>query len=210
MKIYDITLPISGNMPVWPGDPKVHITKRLEIRSGDSCNLSQLDMGSHTGTHIDAPYHFEEDGLRLDQLPIERLIGKARLFHISSIEEIGLDAVKSLRLNGVQRVLFKTANSDYWKSNMSVFVEEFIAITNGAAQYLVEAGIILVGVDYLSVEKFGNKGHEVHHTLLRNGVVVLEGLNLSDIPPGDYELIALPLKIKDGDGSPARVVLREL
>lgn len=210
MNIYDITLPISENMTVWPGDPKVSINKKLSIISGDPCNLSRIDMGSHTGTHIDAPYHFEDNGLRIDQIPLEILIGNARVFNIPSINEISLNEVKALDLVNVKRILFKTANSDIWKSNINVFVKEFVAITNEAAQYLVKAGIKLVGIDYLSIEKFGGKTHETHHTLLRNGIIILEGLNLSDITPGDYELIALPLRIKDGDGSPARVILRGL
>lgn len=210
MNIYDITLPISEDMPVWPGDPKVSINKKLSIISGDPCNLSRIDMGSHTGTHIDAPYHFEDNGLRIDQIPMEILIGNARVFNIPAINEISLNEVKALDLLNVKRILFKTSNSEVWKSNINIFLKEFVAITNEAAEYLVKAGIKLVGIDYLSIEKFGSKTHETHHTLLRNGIIILEGLNLSDITPGDYELIALPLRIKDGDGSPARVILRGL
>lgn len=208
MKIYDVTLTISDDLTVWPGNPKVTINKKKNITSGDSCNTSQLDMGSHTGTHIDAPYHFEEDGLKLDQIPLNTLIGKVRVFRFETEEEIGLKEVKAMDIVNVNRVLFRTINSSYWKSNE--FRKGFTAITSEAARYLVDSGIILVGIDYLSIENFDNKAHETHHILLRNGVIILEGLDLSDINPGDYELIALPLKIKDGDGSPVRAILREL
>lgn len=208
-KIYDATLTISDDMVIWPGDPVVTISRKRSISNGDSCNVTQLNMGSHTGTHIDAPYHFEEDGMRIDMLSLDTLIGPARLFHISNSFEIDYKVVKGLNIKGIKRVLFKTSNSSNWKTNIKSFGKDYVSVTAEAAKYLVDAGVELVCVDYLSIEKFGNKAHETHHILLKNGVIIVEGLNLSDIPPGNYELIALPLKIKDGDGSPARVVLRQ-
>lgn len=210
MKIYDVSLTISEDMVVWPGDPKVAINKKRSIDAGDSCNVSQLDMGSHTGTHIDAPYHFENDGSKIDKLSLKTLIGKARLFDVGADKDIGLEKVKTFEIKGLERVLFKSSNSNGWKTNAKLFNKNYVAVTKEAAAYLVDAGIKLVGVDYLSVEKYGNKAHETHHTLLENGIIVVEGLSLADVTPGDYELIALPLKIKNGDGSPARVILRSL
>ncbi len=207
--IYDISLTISDNMVTWPRDPKVVIHKARAISNGDSCNVTQLEMGSHTGTHIDAPYHFDEDGKKVHELELETLTGRVSVFSISNSKEVSLEEVKKLPLDGTTRVLFKTANSTRWQAGMTQFAEDYIYVTNDAAKYLVDAGIKLVGIDYLSIEKYGSKGHETHKTFLENGVILVEGLNFSSVPPGNYELIALPLKIKDGDGSPARVILTQ-
>lgn len=210
MKIHDISVTISEDMPVWPNDPSVSITQTRAIRRGNSCNVTQLEMGSHTGTHIDAPYHFEDIGLKIDQLDLGTLVGKARVFHLAGNDNITLAKVTNLDLEGVERVLFKTKNSDRWKYGLKSFTEDFITLENDAAKHLVKAGIKLVGIDYLSIETFGTKVHDTHHTLLSKDVVIIEGLNLARVTPGDYELTALPLKIKNGDGSPARVILREI
>ena len=207
--IYDITLTISGNMVIWPKDPKVVINSARSISNGDSCNVTQLEMGSHTGTHIDAPYHFDDKGQKIDQLELETLTGSVSVYRISNSKEISLKEVKELPLEGKTRVLFKTVNSARWQSGTTQFIEDYVYVTNDAAKYLVDTGIKLVGIDYLSIEKYGSKGHETHKTFLENSVILVEGLNLSSVPPGNYELIALPLKIKDGDGSPARVILTQ-
>ena len=209
MKIHDVSVTISEDMPIWPGDPKVTITKKRAINRGDSCNVSHLAIGSHTGTHIDAPYHFEESGLTIDQLSLETLIGEVRVFDLSAESSITLEKVRTLDLDNVTRVLFKTKNSDRWKSGIKSFSKEFIPVPADVAGYLVETGIKLVGVDYLSVEGYGSKDHPTHHTLLKNGIIVVEGLNLSSVDRGDYELIALPIKVLNCDGSPARVILME-
>ena len=207
MKLYDITLTISESIITWPRDPKVSIQKTRLISKGNSCNVSELKFGSHCGTHIDAPYHFEENGIKIDQIPLDYLIGDVTVFNIKNKEKIDLEDIKSLKLNNINRVVFKTINSTYWK--LSEFKSDFVYLTKEAAQYLVDSSIKLVGIDYLSIEKYGNKGADTHHTLLKNGIVVIEGLDLSEVEAGNYELIALPLKIKDCDGSPARVILRK-
>lgn len=208
MKIYDVSITISDKLPVWPGDPAVSIKQRLSIEKGNSYNISELSLSTHTGTHIDAPYHFEQNGLKVDELPLDVLIGRARVFAFASGgDRIDLPDVKALNLSGVERVIFKTINSRYW--GFPDFKKDFVYITPMAAQFLVDCGIRLVGIDYLSVEQYGSVAADVHHILLRNGVIIIEGLDLRAVEPGDYELIALPLKIKDGDGSPARVILRE-
>src|SRR3989304_4701983 len=206
MTFYDVTLPISNAMITWPSDPAVSITGTSLISQGGFCNLSELKIGSHCGTHIDAPSHFLENGSTIDQRALENLIGETTVFEFKNKENIDVSDIKQLRFDNVKRVLFKTVNSSYWK--LSAFKKDFVYLTKDAAQYLVDKGIRLVGVDYLSVEKFESQQAETHHILLRNDVIILEGLDLSTVEPGRYELIALPLKIKDGDGSPARVVLK--
>lgn len=206
MNFFDITLPISCTIPTWPADPLVSIRKTSLITHGDSCNVSELKFSSHCGTHIDAPYHYEENGITVDQIPIDYLIGKATVFEIQNKKKIDLDDLKPLQLKNTQRVLFKTVNSTYW--NLSAFQKDFVYITGEAARYLVDCGVKLVGIDYLSVDKF--LCTDAHHTLLRNGTVIIEGLDLRKVNTGEYEVIALPLKISGGDGSPARVILRKL
>ena len=207
MKIYDVTVPISKDLPVYPGDPPIKIERRRSIGKNDSrCNLSRYSFGSHTGTHVDPPFHFIESGITVDNLPLELLIGRARVIEISSscIDEEALDEIE---LTEDMRVLFKTRNSYLWSQKR--FVEEFVYIAPGAARRLVNEGIKVVGIDYLSVEEFGAEEPETHLTLLSAGTVIIEGLDLREVEPGDYDMICLPLKIKDGDGAPARVVLRQ-
>jgi len=165
-------------------------------------------MGSHCGTHIDAPSHFEENGKTIDRISPEDLIGDVMVCEITDNEKIGLNDLKLLRLENIKRVIFKTVNSTYWK--LHTFKRDFVYLTKDAAQYLVDNGIKLVGIDYLSIEKFESRQAETHHILLQNNVIIIEGLDLSGIKAGNYELIALPLKIKDGDGSPARVILKSI
>jgi arylformamidase len=207
MKIFDVTVPIAAEMPVYPGDPPVRIDRRKVIGQKNSkVNLSRYTLGSHTGTHIDPPFHFIEDGITVDQLPLELLIGWARVVEINAsvIDEATL---REFDFTPNARLLFKTRNSYLW--NSSKFSKQFVYITPGGARLLVDLGIKLVGIDYLSVEQFGFEEPETHITLLSAGVVIVEGLDLREIEPGDYEMICLPLKIKDGDGAPARVVLRQ-
>lgn len=208
MNFYDVTLTISDTLVTWPTDPAVSIRKTGLISQDNSCNVSELTLGSHCGTHIDAPYHFEENGIKIDQIPLDYLMGNATVFEIKNKEKIDLSDLKSLQLIDCKRVIFKTINSTYWKS--FEFKKDFVHVTKEAAQYLVDCKVKLVGIDYLSIEKFGNKAADTHHTFLKNGVIIIEGLDLSNVHAGNYELIALPLKIKDGDGSPARVILKSM
>jgi arylformamidase len=165
---------------------------------------------------MDAPFHFYKDGAGIDELPLEVLLGRCRVFDLTHItEHISPEILetcdwKAAGEEGVTRVLFKTRNSRHWANDDHEFDKEFIALTGDAAMQLVHRGVKLVGVDYLSVEAHGSKTHPVHDTLLGAGVVIIEALNLSDVAAGDYELIALPLKLKGADGAPARVVLREM
>ena len=209
MKIYDITVPIRGGMPVYEGDPGVQIEAWSAFAKGDSANVSMLNFGAHTGTHVDAPAHFIEGANTIDKLALETLIGPARVVRVpDSVLEIDPGFLTGHDLDGVERVVFHTRNSAFW--NGEGFRKDFTHLSPEAAQLLVDRGIKLVGTDYLSIEKFHSGHHRTHLTLLRQNVVIVEGLNLSDVPSGDYELICLPLKIADGagDGAPARVVLR--
>ncbi|MDR4507006.1 MAG: cyclase family protein [Candidatus Brocadiaceae bacterium] len=208
MNYYDITLPLSETTITWPGDPALSIKKVRFVSQDDTCTISELKLGTHCGTHIDAPYHFDESGITVDQIPLERLIGIATVFSIKNKEKIDLEEVKLLKLENTKKVIFKTINSTYWK--LSEFKKEFVYITKDAAHYLVDSGVMLVGIDYLSVEKWNSSHFDVHRMLLREGIIILEGLDLGNVEAGNYELIALPLKIKGGDGSPARVILKEL
>ena len=206
MKIYDVTVPLSKELVVYPGDPHVKINRRTKVNEEDAkYNLSRYSFGSHSGTHVDAPYHLIEGGGTVDKLPLELLIGRARVVEVTApcIDETVLE---EFDFTVDARVLFKTRNSYLWSQKS--FVKDYVYITPGAARSLVNDGIKVVGIDYLSVEKFDAEP-ETHMALLKAGTVIIEGLDLRDVEPGDYELICLPLKIKDGDGSPARVVLRQ-
>jgi arylformamidase len=211
MPIYDISVPIRSGMPIYDGDPELKIEAWSSFAKGDSANVSFLHFGAHTGTHVDAPAHFIEGAAKIDSLAMESLIGPARVIRVpDSALEITAEFLAGCRLEGVERIIFHTRNSEFWKE--PGFRKDFTALTPQGAELLVSLGVKLVGNDYLSVEKFRSGHHRTHLTLLHKGVVIVEGLNLSGVPDGDYELICLPLKIADGagDGAPARVILRTL
>jgi arylformamidase len=208
--IYDITVPIRSGMPVYEGDPGIDIQPWSALAKGDSANVSFLHFGAHTGTHVDAPAHFIEGARKIDTLSLEALIGPARVIRVpDELAEIDPDFLAACDLDQMERILFHTRNSSFWKEG---FRKDFTHLLPAAAQILVDRGVKLVGIDYLSIEKFHSGHHRTHLALLSNNVVIVEGLNLNDIAPGDYELICLPLKIADGagDGAPARVILRSV
>jgi arylformamidase len=207
MRFYDISVPIREKMPTWPGDPGVRVTLAQAMERGDPCNVTSLAMGAHTGTHFDAPFHFSPSGKTVDQLDPEVCLGACRVFEIDADDAIDVMHLRGLPIKGVARALFKTSNSRFWATR-DEFFEDFVHLTPMAAKFLVQMGVRLVGVDYLSVEGYHAQGAPAHLALLGAGVVILEGLNLADVPPGDYELIALPLKIAGADGAPARAFLR--
>ncbi len=207
MKIYDITVPISAELPVYPGDPSIQLERVMSLEKGDIANVTRLCCSTHIGTHVDPPSHFIAGAMTLDELPLETLIGTARVVDVGDVPAIDAAVLNHCDLNGATRVLFKTRNSSFWPE-ADKFQEDFVYIEPDAARRLVELGVRLVGIDYLSVEKFNFDQPTTHLVLLGANVVVVEGLALRNVPPGDYELLCLPLKIKDGDGSPARVVLR--
>ena len=207
MPIYDVTVPISNDLPVYPGDPPVVVTPLMTFESGDIAAVSQLCCSTHAGTHIDPPAHFIPGGMSIDQIPLDRLVGPCRVLDTGDIPVITAEWLGGQELDGVTRLLFKTRNSTFWPHEQ-FFRPDFVYLDPAAAQLLVGRGLGLVGIDYLSVEKFDFDQPETHLALLSNGVIIVEGLDLAAVPAGDYELICLPLKIRDGDGAPARVILR--
>ncbi|HOJ59609.1 MAG TPA: cyclase family protein [bacterium] len=206
MALYDLTLPMRPDQPPWPGDPPFSKTPLSSTRQGQSANVSWLSLSSHFGTHLDAPFHFVDDGLRLDQIPPEVFVGPVRVHAVDTPDLIRLEHLPPLE--GVERIVFKTRNTRFIAD--TVFHSDYVSLSLDAARALAAAGVKLVGIDYFSVEAYKNPGHPVHHALCGRGVVIVEGLDLRRIEPGDYEIIALPLLIEDGDGSPCRVLLRDL
>lgn len=210
MPIYDITVPLRSGMPIYEGDPGLEIQPWSSMEKGDSANVSFLHFGAHTGTHVDAPAHFIEGAGKLDALPLGILIGPVRVVRVpEDRNEIDPSFLAGCDLDNVERVLFHTRNSAFWSEG---FRKDYTHLLPEAAQMLADRGIKLVGIDYLSIEKFHSGHHRTHLTLLSKGIVIVEGLNLTEVPDGDYELICLPLRIADGagDGAPARVVLRTM
>jgi len=207
-RIYDVSLTIYPGMITWPGDPPVVSDTVKSIEEGSSSNISLLHIGTHTATHIDAPRHFIQSGIGVDKIDPEVLLGEARLFQLPDVHRIDRKLLEGLNLKGVSRILLGTRNSSLLKQDKLNM--DYVFVTGDAAGYLVEKKIKLIGVDYLSIEEYRKEGHPAHNTFLGAGVIIIEGLDLADVPAGDYELICLPLKIKDADGSPARVLLREI
>ena len=213
MPIYDLSVPVSVELPTYPGDPGIRIQDWSKLANGDAANVSALSFGAHTGTHVDAPAHFIEGAKKVESLSLEVLIGEAQVIEVpEEIRVIDEEFVAEKCKPATARILFKTRNSAFWAGDFTEFRTDFTYLTLKAAQTLVERGVKLVGIDYLSIEKFRSKDHEVHHALLSNEVIVVEGLNLAGVPAGKYELICLPLRLRShlGDGAPARVVLRTI
>jgi len=205
----DISVPLKDEMVHWPGDPPVSIKRVKDLEQGATANLSVISMGAHSGTHVDAPIHFVKQGQGIDEIPIDTLVGRARVIEIRDPESIKPEELLQYRLRRGERILFKTRNSAHvWQKDK--FVEDFVFISDAAADFLVNRGVRLVGVDYLSVGSFKHGGSYVHKTLLSKGVWTIEGLNLSNVTPGKYDFICLPLRIVAGDGAPARAILRPL
>ncbi len=209
MKIHDISIPISPSMPTYPGDPAVSIEPVLQIAKGDAANVSRLSFGDHTGTHVDPPVHFVPGGKTADQLDLNVLCGAVYVADLTHVEKIitAQDLMDAKLPVSAVRILCKTRNSELW--DRAGFQKDFVAFAWDAAQWLVDHGVKLVGIDYLSVEAFDASEPRTHRILLGAGVIVVEGLNLKDIAPGNYTLVCLPLKIAQGDGAPARAILIE-
>jgi len=202
MKIIDVSLDISNETISFPGDPKVEVKRVFDITKGDIATVSKLSLSSHTATHIDAPAHFIKGGLTVDKIPLEHLMGKVKIF-----DKITRSFLEKKHIEREKAIFFKTKNSHYL--NSSNFYQKYTSLSLDAAEYLIEKGIKVVGIDYLSIEEYGSDEYPVHKILLSHGVLVIEGLNLLGVKEGKYEFIALPLRIKGCDGAPARVVLIE-
>lgn len=204
----DVSIPLHNGMHGWPGNPPTVVTMHLGTAKGDVCNVSAINFNSHTGTHMDAPLHFLHGAKSMDDLPWDAVIGPARVVGIRDKTAIKVSELKKLKLRKGERVLFKTRNSDLsWMQ--PEFDKDFIYIARDAAQYLVDCGVRTVGVDYLSVGGFYVDGIETHHVLLGAEVWIIEGLDLSKVKPGNYDLLCLPIKFQQGDGAPARCLIRQ-
>ena len=184
----DISVPLRNAMVHWPSDPPVRIEHVTDIAHGDSHTLSEISMGSHTGTHMDAPLHFIRHGMGIDQMPVDTTVGRARVIEIQNTESIKPEELVSHRIRRGERILFKTRNSSRgWQTD--TFIEDFVFISKEAARFLVNCKVSVVGVDYLSVGSYKLGGTEIHQTLLGGGVWIIEGLDLSGVSPGRYDLI---------------------
>jgi arylformamidase len=208
VSIHDISLTISPTMPIWPGDPAVKLEQVLSIDRGDPANVSHLDFGVHTGTHVDAPHHFMNNHRTVETLPLDVLTGRCYVLRLDdSVAAITAQVLDAAHLpDGVTRLLFRTRNSAFWAGAVTEFQQDFVAIDLSGAQWLVGRGVRLVGVDYLSVAPF-KEGPPTHIALLQAAVVVVEGLDLSRVEQSFYDLYCLPLKIAGSDGAPARAIL---
>jgi arylformamidase len=202
----DVTVPIRHGMPHWPGNPEIVVTQTQHLRRGDEATVSCVSFGVHTATHVDAPVHFIIDGAGVDSLRLDRLIGPARVIDLGDIDRIQPSDIEGGDIGPGDRVLFKTRNSQYWSE--TGFRSDYAHLVPDAARWLAARGVWTVGVDYLSIGGM-DSGAETHRALLAAGVCIIEGLDLSRVGPGFYDLICLPLRLEGLDGAPARAVLRK-
>lgn len=211
-ELIDISVALSADLPIWPGDPPIRLEPAQSISAGDEVNVSKLSLSTHTGTHVDPPLHVQRDGASVDELPLDALIGPCWVCDLTSIDRPvnASDLAAAGIPSGAKRLLLKTRNSRLWDVQPTPFVEDFVALTPDAARWIVDRRIRLVGIDYLSIEPFSGFDGETHRILLGAGVIALEGLDLRSVAPGGYTLLCLPLKIAGGDGAPCRALLAPL
>ncbi|OYT68755.1 MAG: cyclase [Armatimonadetes bacterium JP3_11] len=208
--IIDISVPLRQPMPTYPGDAPFALIPVVRIADGAVCNGSRLQIGTHSGTHIDAPWHFNDAGKRIHEIPLARLIGYAYVADLRGYPAITAEALQAANIPPTTtRLLLKTDNSARW-AHATEFHPNHVALTPDAAQWLVRHAVDVVGIDYLSVERYGAPKPEVHHILCGAGKIIIEGLNLNGVEAGEYELLCMPLLIEGADGAPARVALRSL
>ncbi len=208
-RIYDITVTITPSLPVWPGDPVVRLERVAKIEEGANANVSQMAMSTHTGTHVDAPYHFiSESDVTVEQLSLETLTGRTYVLQLpDTVDLVTADVLNGQNLPGrMERLLFRTRNSTFWHREEVTFQTSFVGLDVTAAEFLVGQGIKLVGIDYLSIAPF-KQSRPTHELLLGRGVIILEGLDLIEIRQGWYDLYCLPLKLGGSDGAPVRAIL---
>ena len=206
MRRIDISMPLFEGMPSFPNDPPFTVTPMSSRARGDAYDLSGLSLGSHAGTHVDPPVHFVPGGTTIDRLDLDVLNGPCRVVEVpASQASVGPESVLATPA-GTERVLFRTANSARWARALTFF-SDYVGLDRSAAQALAERGVRLVGIDSLSIENDPTEAYPVHHLLLRRGILILEGLLMADAPAGEYGLECLPLRLRDGDGGPARATL---
>lgn len=203
-EIYDISVSLSTKMPVFPGQPKFKREFISEITKGKNSNVSKITMTSHTGTHVDSPYHFIQDGNTIEEIKFSSIIGFTKVFEINS-SKVGIEEIRNLKIDKGDIILFKTSNSKLWE--MEDFSYEYVYITPEAATYLAQKKVHAVGIDYIIPEALDDPKRPVHHILLGQNIILIEGLNFTNVPPGEYILVCLPLKIFGNDAAPARAIL---
>ncbi len=206
MKLIDVSVPLDAKLPSYPGNTPFQLEAIKRIADGASSNVSSLHLSAHSGTHVDAPRHFFDSGGGAESLPLEMLLGRARVIEVTARKSITADDLAAFNLAEDVRLLIKTSNSRLW--GLPEFHTDYVGVSESAAKHLVDRGVKVLGVDYLSVEAFRAPGAPAHHVLLGAGVIVIEGLNLRDVEPGIYDMYCLPLRVVGSDGAPARVVLR--
>jgi arylformamidase len=208
MNIIDITIPLSEKMPVWEGDKKVNIDLVEKIGDNGDFNVSRIELGVHSGTHIDSPYHVLKDGNTVDKIPLNVLIGKVQVVQVpygnyeinaKCLEKIGIDF-------SIERILFRTSNSDYWKNDPYSFNKKYVALNTEGAQFLADRKVRLIGIDYFSISTF-NDLVQPHVILLEKNIVLLENIDLGNVSPGIYQLVCLPIKLVGTEAAPVRAVL---
>ena len=209
MELLDISLGIGPKLMNWPGDPAVAVEPSARLSRGDPANVSELRLGSHTGTHVDPPFHFFDGEITVDRLPLDLFHGEAVVADLTGVEgKIGTRELEALSLpDGVTRLLLKTRNSELWAGGAKEFPERYVSVAVEGAEWMVGRGIRLMGIDFLSVEADGPPDFPVHRTLLSGGTIIVEGLDLSAVEAGTYTFVCLPLKVLGGDGAPARAAL---
>ena len=205
MPLYDATIAIHEGMVIFPGDPPFQLESFYRLVRGDPFNLSVLSIGTHIGTHVDPPAHYLDNGAGVDQIPLEAMVGSGIVLDMRGRPFVDRQALVESAMGDHRRVLLKTDNGPLLLQ--SEFVADYVWLTEDGAEYLVERSAQLVGIDYLSIEKYQNVGAPVHHALLAGGVLIVEGVNLLDVPTGPCKIYCLPLKIQDADGAPARVLV---
>ena len=209
-KIIDITVPLYHDIPTWPGSIGFQLTKSMSLEAGDIANVSKLYCDVHTGTHVDAPAHFIKQGKTVEQLPLDILIGPVYVAYLPGVSVVTDGHLQDLALpSGTKRLLLRTTNSKLWEAGINEFKKDYVALTPEASEWVVKKGIRLIGIDYLSIQRYNDSSY-THEILLKEGVIILEGLNLSAVKPGYYRLICLPLRLVDADGAPARAVLQNI
>lgn len=208
--IYDISIALSEEMPCWPDSSGVQIKRVKKIEEGSIDNVSIIKMDIHAGTHIDAPWHFVKNGAKVESIDLQRLIGDALVVKILGTTRINADILSEVKIpKSTTRLLLRTDNSSLWEKPNNAFYEDFCALTPCAAQWIVDHKIEVIGIDYLSIQKYQD-GPKTHQILLENEVIIIEGLNLIHVNPGLYELICMPIYIKNAEAAPARALLRDI
>ena len=211
MKIVDISVPVSAGLPVWPGDPQIEIQRYRLISDGSNSNDSRLSCSVHSGTHVDAPAHFIENGASVEQLPLEILMGPVTVVELLEADIITPELLETQALApDTRRLLIKTKNSALWANPGHPFNPDFVALNSESARWIVTQGIGLIGIDYLSIQMFKDAEPLTHRILLEAGIIIVEGLDLRKAAPGEYQLCCLPIKLAGCEGAPARAVLIEM